>query len=319
MRRVIVSCPLPGDALELLAREHEVVVLAKPGKLPSAVLFEAMRGADALLSMLTDVIPREAIAAAAGRLRVIANCAVGHDNIDLAAAKEHGVIVCNTPNVLTDATADFTWALLLAAARRLTEADRFVRAGRFEGWRLDLCLGLPVHGGTLGVIGLGRIGAAVAARARGFGMRVLYWQRHRAGPALEAELGARWVQLEKLLADSDFVSLHVPLGPETHHLIDARALGLMKRTAILLNTSRGPVVDEAALAEALGSGRLAAAGLDVFEREPAVHERLLELENVVLAPHVASATEATRALMARSVAEDIARVLAGQAPVNRVA
>lgn len=319
MSRVIVSCPLPGDALDRLSREHDVSVLAEPGALPAPRLHEAMRGADALLSMLTDVIPREAIAQASGRLRVIANCAVGYDNIDVAAAREHGIIVCNTPNVLTDATADFTWALLLAAARRVAEADRLVREGRFAGWRLDLLLGRPVCGQTLGIVGLGRIGAAVARRAKGFGMSVLYWQRQRAARELEAESGARHVERDELWSASDFVSLHVPLGPETHHLVDARALGLMKPTAILVNTSRGPVVDEAALAEALATGRLAGAGLDVFEREPRVDERLLALENVVLAPHVASATEATRALMARSVAEDILRVLRGEPPLHRVA
>ena len=301
-----MTSELPGDAGAVLSTEHEVVrELA------------AVREADALLSMLTDPVDRALIESAPG-LVVIGNCAVGYDNVDVAAATEHGVLVCNTPNVLTDATADFAWALLLAAARRVAEADRFVRAGRFSGWKLDLLLGQPVHDKTLGVVGLGRIGRAVAQRARGFSMRVLYHQRTRADAAVERELGAELVSLETLLAESDFVSLHVPLTDATRGLIGEAELSRMKPTAVLVNTTRGPVVDEAALGRALAGGRIAAAGLDVFEREPEVHPELLRLENAVLAPHIASATEETRALMARSVADDIVRVLRGEGPRSPV-
>ncbi len=315
MGRVVVSCPLPGDALAVLAAEHEVEVLGsadEPAK-PEA-LSDALSTADGLLSMLTDPVTAEAIVAAKN-LRVIGNCAVGYDNVDVNAARARGVVVVNTPNVLTDATADFTWALLLAVARRVPEADRFVRARRFRGWRLDLLLGREVAGATLGIVGLGRIGGAVARRAAGFGMRVLYTGRKR----VSDELGATFVPLDQLLAESDFVSIHVPLSEETRHLIDARALSLMKPTSVLVNTSRGAVIDEAALVHALQAGRIAGAGLDVFEHEPAVLEPLLSLESVVLAPHVASATDATRAKMARAVADDILRVLRGEPPLHRVA
>lgn len=316
MGRVLVSCPLPGDALALLEAEHEVeVVLAPAG--PERLL-PALHTADALCSMLTDRVTRE-LMDAAPRLVVIGNCAVGYDNVDVDAARERGIVVVNTPNVLTDATADFAWALLLAAARRVAESDRFVRAGHFHGWELGLLLGREVSRTRLGIVGLGRIGAAVAERARGFSMNILYSQRKRAPAEVEAALGARYVELDVLLAESDFVSVHVPLSDETRHLLDESALRSMKKQSVLVNTSRGPVVDEAALAKALREGWIAGAGLDVFEREPEIHPALLDLDNVVLAPHVASATEATRAKMARAVAEDILRVLRGEAPRQRVA
>jgi glyoxylate reductase len=319
MATVVVSAALPGDAEALLAREHDLRVLGAPGEATPEHVALAMRDADALLSMLTDPLPREAIAAAASRLRVIGNCAVGYDNVDVAAAREHGVIVCNTPNVLTDATADFSFALLLSAARRVSEADRFVRAGRFHGWRIDLMLGQALSGRTLGILGLGRVGQAVARRARGFGLRIAYSGRTRASRDLEAKLEARWVERAELFSASDFLSVHVPGGAETRHLVDAPMLARMKPSAVLVNTSRGSVVDETALAAALERRQIAAAGLDVFEREPEVEPRLLALDNVVLAPHVASATLETRAAMARAVAEDIQRVLRGEAPFNRVA
>jgi glyoxylate reductase len=317
MARVVVTSQLPGAALELLAARHETIVLSPDGRVARSELERALADAEGLLCLLTNPVDRGLIAKAP-RLRVIGNCAVGYDNIDVAAATERGIVVSNTPNVLTEATADFAWALLMAAARRVVEADRFVRAGRFHGWELGLLLGRPVHATTLGIVGLGRIGSAVARRASGFSMRVLYAQPRRAAPELEQELGASFVPLEALLRDSDFVSLHVPLSSATRHLIDRAALARMKPTAVLVNTSRGPLVDEAALAEALAAGRLAGAGLDVFEREPEVPPELVSLENVVLAPHIASATDETRAAMARSVAEDIVRVLAGQRPRSAV-
>lgn len=317
MAKIVVTSDLPGSALDQLRREHDVELLSPDGHVPPDALARAVRDAEALLCLLTNRVTREVIAGAP-RLRVIGNCAVGYDNIDVAAASERGVVVVNTPNVLTDATADFTWALLLAAARHVPRADRYVRDGRFRGWELGLLLGRPVHGRTLGIIGLGRIGRAVAERARGFQMRLLYHQRRRAEPELEQRLGAELVALEQLLAESDFVSLHVPLTDATRHLIDARALARMKKSAILINTTRGPVVDEAALADALAAGLIGGAALDVFEREPEVHAALLGRDDVVLAPHIASATDETRARMARSVAEDILRVLAGEPPRSPV-
>ena len=262
-------------------------------------------GAQALLCLLTDRIDA-AFLERAGALRIVANMAVGTDNIDLAAARRLGIAVSNTPDVLTDATADLAFALLLAAARRLAWADRLVRGGGFTGWRPDLGIGLDVTGRTLGVVGAGRIGRAVAARAAGFRMEVLFHSRSGGTP------------LDELLARSDFVSLHVPLAPETRHLIGAAELARMKPTAVLVNTARGPIVDEAALVRALQNGVIAAAGLDVFEREPALAAGLVDLPNVVLAPHLGSATIATRARMAEIAATNIVAALTGAPIPNRV-
>ena len=236
----------------------------------------------------------------------------------MAAAAELGIQVCNTPNVLTEATADLAWTLLLAGARRLVEADALVRSGRFHGWRVDMLLGRPVYNRTLGIIGLGRIGSAVARRARGFDMRVIYTGRRRASEPREAELGVHFVDKAELLRESDFVSVHLPLSTDTRHYLDRNALFAMKKGAVLVNTGRGPVVDENALAEAVASGHLFSAGLDVFEREPEIEPRLLDLERVVLAPHIGSATDETRVAMARAVAADVARVLRGEPPLNPV-
>jgi glyoxylate reductase len=316
MAQVVVTWPLPGGALESLAG-HEVEVLDPRDPVTPERLRAAVADADGLLCMLTDSISRSLLQAGP-RLRVVGVCAVGYDNVDVAAATELGIQVCNTPNVLTEATADLAWALLLAAARRLGEADALVRSGRFQGWRLDMLLGQPVYGRTLGIVGLGRIGSAVARRARGFDMRVIYAGRRRASEQREAELGARFVDKSELLRDSDFISVHLPLSAETRHYLDRAALSAMKPGAVIVNTSRGPVIDEAALAEAIASGHLFAAGLDVFEREPAVEPRLLELERAALAPHIGSATSETRAAMAAAVAADVGRVLRGEAPQNPV-
>lgn len=317
-RRIVVTSPLPGDALDLLRARHEVSLIGSQDSAPTAAeLASAVRDADALLCMLTDRVSRQVIDGAS-RLSVIGNCAVGYDNIDVAAAAERRIQVVNTPNVLTDATADLAWGLLLAAARRIVEADRFVRSGRFSGWRLDLMLGRPLRGRTLGIAGMGRIGSAIAERARGFGLTLLYTQRHRLDAAEEARLGARYVDKAELIAASDFLALSLPGGPATRHWLDRTAIDALRPGAVVINTGRGSTLDEAALAEALESGRVAAAGLDVFEREPEIEQRLLALENVVLTPHIGSATDETRAAMARAVAEDILRVLAGQAPQNPV-
>jgi glyoxylate reductase len=316
MAKVVVTWPLPGDALDLLTG-HEIELLGNREPVTADRLRAAVGDADALLCMLTDPISRSLLAAAP-RLRVVGVCAVGYDNVDVAAATELGIQVCNTPNVLTEATADLAWALLLAAARRLVEADAFVRAGRFDGWRIDMLLGRPVHGQSLGIVGLGRIGSAVARRARGFDMRVTYTGRRRVPAEREAELGVRFVDKAELLRDSDFISVHLPLSAETHHYLDRAALFAMKPGAVVINTSRGPIIDEVALAEAVASGHLFATGLDVFEREPAVDPQLLEQDRAVLTPHIGSATDETRAAMASAVAADIARVLRGEAPQNPV-
>ena len=308
--RVVVTHPLPPRALEPLAR-HDVVV-PPPGE---AIAGERLRAelaqAQGLVCVLTDRVDG-ALLSAAPHLRVVANVAVGYDNIDLVAAAERGVAVCNTPGVLDETTADLAFALLLAASRRLWEAETDVRAGRWSGFGFMQYLGQDVHGKTLGIVGYGRIGRAVARRARGFSMEALHHARRPTGePGYVADL-------DDLLARSDVVSLHVPLTAETRHLMDGRRLALLRPTAVLVNTSRGQVVDEEALALALEQGRLFAAGLDVYEHEPSVHPRLLAAPHTVLLPHVGSATVATRTAMARMAAEAVRAVLAGEMPPNLV-
>ena len=267
--------------------------------------------------MLTD--PIDTVVLHAGRrLRIVAQMAVGYDNVDVAAATERGILVTNTPGVLTETTADLAFALLLAAARRVVEGDRLARTGGWKSWHPSFLLGQDVHGATLGIVGLGQIGQAVARRARGFDMRILYHDRTRHVEA-EAGLSAEFVDLEHLLRESDFVSLHVPLSPETRHLIGGRELALMKPTAVLVNAARGPVVDQQALYEALRERRIAAAGLDVMEVEPIpVDDPLLTLDNVVITPHVGSASVATRAKMAEMAVESILQALRGELPVRCV-
>jgi glyoxylate reductase len=264
----------------------------------------------------------ERVLAAGADLRIVANIAVGYDNIDVTAARRRGVVVTNTPDVLTEATAEMTWALILAATRRVAEGDRLVRAGTWKGWALDFMLGMELRGKQLGIVGMGRIGAAVGSRAAAFGMRVACHSLEGAPvPAIGSPLplpAATPMSLEELLATSDVLSLHVPLTPATRHLIDRKALARMKRSAYLVNTSRGPVIDEEALAWALGERLIAGAALDVYEREPAVHPRLLEFDNVVLAPHLGSATTETRTAMADLAVRNVLAVLSGQAPLTPV-
>lgn len=266
---------------------------------------------------MSDRVDDELLRAAGPQLLVVANYAVGYDNIDLDACHRHGVIATNTPGVLTDATADMAFALLLAVARRLREGDEMVRSGRWSGWQPLQLLGAQVAGATLGIVGLGRIGRAVARRARGFGMDVLYHNR-RADPAAEGELGARYASLVELLERSDFVSLHAPLTPETRHMIGAEELRRMKPSAVLVNTARGAVVDEAALVQALRDGTIAGAGLDVYEEEPVVHPGLAPLHNVLLAPHLGSATLETRTAMALMCSRAVVDVLQGRQPPNAI-
>lgn len=280
-------------------------------------LLDYVRGCDGVLCLLTDTIDAEVLDAAGPQCRIFANYAVGYNNIDVVAATERGIMVTNTPGVLTNATADHAWALLFATARRIVEADAFMRSGRFQGWGPMLFLGADITGKTLGVVGAGRIGTAVAMRSRGFGMRVLYTDL-TPNEALETELGATQVDLDTLLAEADFVSLHVALTPQTTHLINAERLTRMKRTAFLINTSRGPVVDEAALVEALRSRTIAGAGLDVYEDEPAMKPGLADCANAVLVPHIASATHWTRSKMAEMAATNLVTGLRGETPPNLV-
>jgi glyoxylate reductase len=318
---VFVTRNLPGEATDVLRPHFDVGMWPDADNpIPRDALLREASQADALLCLLTEKVDRELLAAAP-RLRIVANMAVGFDNVDVAACTERGVVVTNTPGVLTESTADLAFALLLAAARRLPEAMRVVAEDRWRAWSPMFLTGQDVHGSTLGIVGLGRIGEAVARRARGFGMRILYYSRSRSEDA-EARTGAEYRDLDSLLRDSDFVSVHLPLTKETFHLIGERELGLMKPTAVLVNTARGPVVDEAALYRALAERKIWAAGLDVFEREPLPMDSPLRgLDNVVLLPHIGSASVATRTRMASLAAENIREyLLRGRAvtPVNQV-
>ena len=306
---------IPEAGLRLLEGFDVAVLHERPPERDE--LIEAVRGATGILSTATEKIDGGVMDAAGDALRVVANMAVGYDNIDVRAAGERGVVVTNTPGVLDETTADVAFMLMLAAARRLGEGERLLRAGRWEWWGPKQLRGLDVWGKRLGILGLGRIGQAVARRARGFGMEILYHNRSRKVDA-EQEIGARYLELDDLLAQSDFVSIHTPLTEETRHLIGAEELERMKPEAVLVNTSRGPVVDEGALADALESGRIFAAGLDVYEEEPRVHPKLLDLENVVLAPHIGSASMETRDRMATLAAENLRAVLRGEQPKSPV-
>jgi len=287
--------------------------------IPRPDLLELVDDADAVLTLLHDRVDEELLEAAGPQLRCVANVAVGYDNVDVAAAARRGVVVTNTPGVLDDATADLTLALILAATRRVVEGDRFVRSGRPWTWGMHFMLGSDLRGKQLGIVGLGGIGRKVAQRARAFGMTIAYHSRHPAPADVVARLGAERMPLEQLLASSDVLSLHSPLTPETRHLIGAAELAAMKPSAVLINAARGPVVDERALAEALAEKRIAAAGLDVYEHEPRVEPRLLELDNVVLSPHLGSATVETRTAMAELAARNAISVLRGQGPLTPVA
>lgn len=315
--RVFVTRQLPGDGLGRLAREANVSVWPDEMPPPRDDLLGGVRDADALICLLTDKIDAEVMDAAPG-LRVVSNVAVGYDNIDVPEASRRGIFVANTPGVLTDTTADFTWALLLAAARRVVEGDATTRAGGWKTWHPSFLLGHDVHAATLGIVGLGQIGTAVARRARGFGMRILYNDQTRR-PEAEAELGLTYVELDELLAAADFVTVHVPLSPETHHLMDEGRFRLMKRTGVFVNTSRGPVVDQRALHDALSAGTIAAAAIDVTEVEPLPpDDPLLSAPNLIVTPHIASASVATRSKMADMAVDAVLAVLRGETPANCV-
>jgi lactate dehydrogenase-like 2-hydroxyacid dehydrogenase len=315
--KILVTKRVFPEAVEYLSTHHEVDYADSDDSLGTDEIVRRAQGCRAVVAQLTDKLGADVIARLRG-VSIIANVAVGYDNIDVGEATRRGILVSNTPDVLTETTADFTFALLLAAARRIVEAHDFVHSGQWERWLIDLLAGHDIYGKTLGMFGIGRIGVAVARRARGFSMRLLYCDVRSAPAEVERELGLQRVSKEELLRESDFVSLHVPLNAATRHLIGAAELRLMKRTAILVNTARGPVVDEAALAEALATGVIAAAGLDVFEHEPKVHAGLLDLSNVVLAPHIASASVDTRSRMCMMAAENAVAALAGRRPPNLV-
>ena len=314
--KVFITRPLPQEALEFVAGLCDVEVHSEDAPLTPAQLAEACREVEGLLVVGARV--SEEVLQQARHLRVVANCGVGYDNIDVGACTRRRIVVTNTPGVLTDTTADLAFALLMAVARRVVEGDRFVREGRWQRWEWGLLWGADIFGKTLGLYGFGRIGQAMARRARGFEMRVIYHNVRRVTEEVERELGARCVDRETLLREADFLSLHLPLAPETHHLIRASELALMKPSAFLINTARGKVVDEDALVQALTAGKIAGAGLDVFEHEPRVHPALLEMPNVVLMPHVGSATAETRLKMALLAAENLLATLSGQRPPNVV-
>jgi len=314
---ILISRALPADAISRARSRAEVDVNDVDAPIPRAELLRRLRGRQGLICMITDSVDEELLAACPD-LKVAANVAVGFNNIDVAAATRRGVVVTNTPDVLTETTADFAWTLLMGTARRLVEADRYVREGKFKQWEFMLLNGGDIHGKTLGIVGFGRIGRGMARRAQGFWMRVLYQDAVAADAATERELQATRTDIATLLRESDFVTLHTPLLPETRHLINAQSLKTMKKTAYLINAARGPVVDEAALAQALKEGWIAGAGLDVFEEEPKIHPGLLGLSNVVLAPHIASASGDTRLEMANLAVDNCLAVLEGKTPPTPV-
>lgn len=317
--KVFVTRKIPEEGLKLLEGKVDFEVWEEDRVIPRDVLLKRVRGVDALLPLLTDKIDGEVMDAAGSQLKIIANYAVGYDNIDVKAATERKIYVANTPGVLTEAVAEHTLALLLSIARRIPESDRFIRGGKYKGWEPMLLLGSAIEGKTLGIVGLGRIGTRVAEMAvKGMKMKIVYHDPQR-NSEFEKELGAVYKkELDDLLKESDFVSIHVPLLSSTKHLINAKSFSLMKETAYLINTSRGPVVDEGALVEVLKKGKIAGAALDVFEEEPQLALGLAKLENVALTPHTASATIEARGAMATLAAQAILEVSAGKAPQNLV-
>lgn len=314
MSKVVVTGRIPEVAVERLRAEHEVDAWSSAESIGRDELLSRVAGADALVTLLTERVDAELLDAAGPQLRVVANVAVGYDNIDVPACTARGVVATNTPGVLTEATADIAFALILMATRRTGEGERVIRSAQPWKWGMFYLLGSGLQGKTLGVVGMGGIGQATARRARAFGMDVIYQSRSELAPEVAAELGARRVELDELLATADVVSLHCPYSSATHHLIGAEQFTAMRDSAYLVNTARGPIVDEAALVDALRDGQIAGAGLDVYEREPVVHPGLLELDNVALLPHLGSATIETRTAMAELAASNALAVLRAEQP-----
>jgi len=311
----LITYKIPDPGIKLLEKHFLVDVHEDPKFLTKEELMSKITDADAVVTQLRDQVDREFMDAGE-RLKIIANYAVGYNNIDVEYATRRNIYVTHTPGVLTEATADIAWALILAVVRRVVEADRFTRQGKFEGWKPELFLGYDIYGKTLGILGMGRIGQAVARRALGFGMKIIYHNRKRLPEEIERKYNAQYVDLETLFREADIVSIHTPLTSETHHLVDERLLSLMKPSAFLINTSRGAVVNERKLYEFLKEGRIAGAGLDVYEHEPMLTPGLSELDNVVLLPHIGSATIETRTRMAIMVAENVIAALKGSIPPN---
>lgn len=318
MSRVVITGRIPEPAVETLKAKHDVDTHNDSAPIPRDALLAKVAGADALVTLLTEKVDAELLDAAGPQLKVVANVAVGYNNIDVAACAERGVTVTNTPDVLTESTADIAFGLILMATRRLGEGERVLRSKTPWTWGMFYMLGSGLQGKTLGVIGMGGIGAATARRAKAFGMQIAYSSRNACDPAVAQELGAQRLDFDALLTTCDIISVHCPYNPSTHHLIGAEQLAMMKDTAYLINTARGPIVDEAALANALADGSIAGAGLDVFEKEPAVHEGLLALDNVAMVPHLGSATIETRTAMAQLAADNAVAVLAGEPALTLV-
>jgi len=316
MNKVFITRKIPETAIKMLRQRYSVRLNKENRKLTKKEIIKGAKNVDAILSLLTDKIDKE-VMDASKNLRVVANYAVGYDNIDIGEATKRGIIVTNTPGILTETTADLAWALLFATARRIVEGDKYIREGKFKGWGPMLLPGYDIYGKVLGIIGAGRIGTAVALRSKGFNMKVLYYDKKK-NNILEKKLGAKKVTLNRLIRESDFISLHTPLNKETFHLIGRKEIVSMKKTAVFINTSRGAVIDEKALAEALKKRSIAAAGLDVYEKEPSVTGKLLKLNNVVLLPHIGSASYETREKMAVMSAQSIIDVFRGKTPENVV-
>ncbi|EKD43913.1 MAG: hypothetical protein ACD_72C00075G0003 [uncultured bacterium] len=314
--KVYITRKIPDNGIKMLkAQGYQVKMNPLDRVLTKKELIKNVKGIDALLSLLTDKVDAEVLDAAGKNLKIVANFAVGFDNLDVEAAKKRGVMLTNTPQGSTESVAEHTMGLLLASARRVVEADKFTRAGKYKGWKPFLFIGEDIHDKTLGIIGLGRIGFAVAARAIGFGLKIVYHDVKR-NPEFETKYGAQYLEVPELLKQSDFVSLHVPLLPSTRHLISKKEFGQMKKTAYLINTSRGPVIDEKALVTALKKKQIAGAAIDVYEFEPKMAPGLNKLDNIILTPHIASATIETRKKMSEIAATNIIAVLNGQTPIG---
>jgi glyoxylate reductase len=316
--KIVVTGKIPEVALEKLKKSHEVISWGEETPISRDELLKRVSGANVIVSLLTEKIDEEVLASAGNDLKAVCNVAVGYNNIDVAACKSKNVLVTNTPGVLTDATADIAMALILMTTRRLSEGERVIRNQDPWAWGMFYMLGSSIQNQTLGIVGMGQIGIATALRAKSFGMKIIYTRRNRLDEKIEKELSAQYVSLDDLLQQSDIVSLHCPYSTETHHLISDAQLSKMKKTSYLINTARGPIVNEEALANALINKTIAGAGLDVYENEPKVNEKLLKLDNVVLLPHLGSATVETRTAMATTAANNALEILSGNKPLNPV-
>ena len=318
MAKIVVTGKIPEVALEKLKKSHEVVSWGEETPISRDEMLKRVSGANVIVSLLTEKIDEEVLISAGNDLKAVCNVAVGYNNIDVAACKNKNVLVTNTPGVLTDATADIAMALILMTTRRLSEGERVIRNQDPWAWGMFYMLGSSIQNQTLGILGMGQIGIATALRAKSFGMKIIYTRRNRLDEKIEKELSAQYVSLDELLQQSDIVSLHCPYSTETHHLISDAQLSKMKKTSYLINTARGPIVNEEALANALINKTIAGAGLDVYENEPKVNEKLLKLDNVVLLPHLGSATVETRTAMATTAANNALEILSGNNPLNPV-